>query len=416
MNEWKWFAPPEFGNEYLQFIRTWYSSVVRRFPVSRIVFCLEAPRLAPGRGRVSILTPLQGITQMARVRSTVRFSCSLALLTGVGWLAVQDWSAVQNSPAEGMAISQPPEASILNIDWTFDTEACAFRLQGGDGHYGSRLVYWERQELAPRQVSAGQSPILRTAISPNGSFLLAHDEAGAIWRIDPRTGAVDTLAQFPPRTPLTTIAISPDCQLVALGIEQYVLLCDAQTGQELRKIELSESAAAVCDLAFSSDAARLALGCTDGSVRIWSLPSGEFEPPLNDHLGPIAKVRFLEGLPQLLSLGGDDDSLRLWDLESGAVLWRTETGHRRPQALAVSADGEMVATGGQDTQVVLWDLPGRQRLRTLSGHNFPVVALRFGTDDALLLSAAMDGTIAVWEEGRFLSRMVNVGKMHLARD
>lgn len=53
----------------------------------------------------------------------------------------------------------------------------------------------------------------------------------------------------------------------------------------------------------------------------------------------------------------------------------------------------MRATGHEDGSVLLWKTSTLRRLRTLAGHEAPIVALAFSPDGAVLASGAGDGTI-----------------------
>ncbi len=66
-------------------------------------------------------------------------------------------------------------------------------------------------------------------------------------------------------------------------------------------------------------------------------------------------------------------------------------GHRRvglspeKMVLAISPDGNTVATGGEDNRIILWDRKGNLK-RILAGHDFPIQEIVFLDDDATLVS------------------------------
>jgi WD40 repeat protein len=108
-----------------------------------------------------------------------------------------------------------------------------------------------------------------------------------------------------------------------------------------------------------------------------------------------------------MASAGYDGTVRLWELAPTAPLasagsldrsLATLEGHGGLIfALALNADGRLLATGGEDTMVRLWDTGSGSLLTTLQGHGGPVFGLALGKDGHLLASGGLDGTIRLWE-------------------
>jgi WD40 repeat protein len=52
--------------------------------------------------------------------------------------------------------------------------------------------------------------------------------------------------------------------------------------------------------------------------------------------------------------GSDDKTLRIWDLETGVVLKKMEGHSSAVQALAVSRDGQIIASGDNGGEIIAW--------------------------------------------------------------
>jgi WD40 repeat protein len=84
---------------------------------------------------------------------------------------------------------------------------------------------------------------------------------------------------------------------------------------------------------------------------------------------------------------------------------RTLTGHQgKITALALSPDGELIASGSTDKTIKLWSLDGEllytwpgKSFRFLQGHQDRITALRFSPSSEILVSSSADGTIKQWD-------------------
>ena len=76
------------------------------------------------------------------------------------------------------------------------------------------------------------------------------------------------------------------------------------------------------------------------------------------------------------------DTLGPWPV----VRWSIETGHGTLRTVAVSRDGQQVASGGGDGVVRLWSVNDGSAIRELSGHACPVFSTAFHPDGIHLLS------------------------------
>jgi len=67
--------------------------------------------------------------------------------------------------------------------------------------------------------------------------------------------------------------------------------------------------------------------------------------------------------------------------------------------VAISPDGQLLASGGYDKTIRLWNLCTGEEILTLLGHSQPVRSVAFSPDGNLLASASDDGTIRLWKLG-----------------
>jgi serine/threonine protein kinase len=97
---------------------------------------------------------------------------------------------------------------------------------------------------------------------------------------------------------------------------------------------------------------------------------------------------------QLLASGSYDRTIKLWSLRTGEVL-HTLIGHtNRVSCLAISPDGQILASGSYDRTIKLWALPTGELLHTLTGHLERIRSVAFSPNSHILISSALQ--LKVW--------------------
>jgi len=102
---------------------------------------------------------------------------------------------------------------------------------------------------------------------------------------------------------------------------------------------------------------------------------------------------------QILASGGMDGRIRLWDPATGEPMGEPLSGHKKGVfGLEFAPDGGMLASAGWDGTVRRWDpATGRPIGESLSAHEGTANDLAFSPDGNLLASAGYDGTIRWWD-------------------
>jgi WD40 repeat protein len=99
-----------------------------------------------------------------------------------------------------------------------------------------------------------------------------------------------------------------------------------------------------------------------------------------------------------IATSSNDKSVKIWDASTGQEVYEIMTD--APQNdVAYSPDGRYLAAGGANGSTIIWDVsvPDPVELYKLSGHSSFVAYIAFSTDSDYLASASFDGTTKVWD-------------------
>ena len=98
---------------------------------------------------------------------------------------------------------------------------------------------------------------------------------------------------------------------------------------------------------------------------------------------------------QVLASASGDKTIKLWDARTGQEL-RTLRDTNWVTSVAFAADGQVLASASWDT-VKLWDARTGKVVRTLRGHTADVTSVAFAADGKVLASASRDKTVKLWD-------------------
>jgi len=103
---------------------------------------------------------------------------------------------------------------------------------------------------------------------------------------------------------------------------------------------------------------------------------------------------------QLLASGSNDNTIKVWQLGTGKLLrhlGRWSSGHSSMvHSVAFSPREQLIASGSWDNTIKLWHLHTGREISTLIGHANWVNSVAFSPDGQLLASGSADCTIKLW--------------------
>lgn len=186
---------------------------------------------------------------------------------------------------------------------------------------------------------------------------------------------------------ITSMAFSSDLYLLALGTYKLVRIISAVTGKSERTFEVPDITELVT---FSPDSKAIAAS-TRGSIRIWSVATGEIHHIFPSN-GLFAKAMAFSADANLLA-AGSYKNVRIWstatnELQKNAKL----TGYvGRPTSAALSSDLRLLASSSAN-RIQIRSADTGEALQTLEDNNMVARSMTFSPDSTLLAWTSFNHT------------------------
>lgn len=165
-----------------------------------------------------------------------------------------------------------------------------------------------------------------------------------------------------------------------------------------KKLELSSNTSAVTSVRFVPNTQKVISSHADDAVLVWNTETGALlqtiKPITN---GVYALAISADGA--LMATGGDDGSVKIWNVATGS-LQQSITAHTgRVLDLHFNSGGTLLASAGSDHMVKLWNPLNGQIQSVLSGHTDSVFAVRIHPNGTMVASGGKDNTVRLWNIG-----------------
>ena len=319
---------------------------------------------------------------------------------------VREWiraGAKNDSPAEASEIRtpvylQPPVITALR----FSPDGADIAVSGN----GEVLIHGVDGRAPLRRLMGTAERILSLAYSADGKLLIAGGgtpaQFGEIQIWDAKNGKLLRSMRATSDT-VFGASLSPDASKIAVGCtDNSVRVFETASGKELYKINNHENW--VLATVFGTDSKRLVSVSGDRAAKLIDAASGAFLENVNLLRGELAAIArhpkkdivviggaerhpyiYLLDRPRNMKIADDTTLVRKLERQDGAIA-----------ALDWSPDGTRIAVAGAAPSVNVYDPDTGDKKASCTGHDAGIYAVAFSPDSTKLATGGFDGKVRIY--------------------
>ncbi len=255
------------------------------------------------------------------------------------------------------------------------------------------IKVWDSKNGKLLQTFTGHRYAVRALeITPDQQTLISGSSDQTIRFWDLKTGRNVTTLQV--SQPIQDLRLSPDGKFLisitanaSYDLEGTLNLWDVQTRRRIRSFPIALNSPIV--LSGDSQILATSMKLNDPEIQLWNTRSGTRKITLKNHRG---KVRSLAVSPdgQFLASSSEDQTVKLWNLKTGQII-RTITNVGNINQLSFSPNGRILAMeNSETTQFWNWRLP--QQISTIPAKEF----LGWAPDQQTMVGIMDRNRIGIW--------------------
>lgn len=183
--------------------------------------------------------------------------------------------------------------------------------------------------------------------------------------------------------------------LYTLGTDEQLYAWDL-LDETQRSEGIQGSSNIVGPVAQSGDLKRLAVGSIDGRLLVFTLDPLKEVARTDAHFFPVQDVLFSPDGNTVITLG-QEGNIRLWKFDTLELIHTLGQFQPPPQAMALSADGSLLAASFKDS-ITVWQLDNEYLpLREFSIPEFSAGTVEFSPDQTMLITTGDGELVNIWD-------------------
>nr|XP_034332540.1 WD repeat-containing protein 3 [Crassostrea gigas] len=180
----------------------------------------------------------------------------------------------------------------------------------------------------------------------------------------------------------------------AVGACENVLVWDLRTGE--KHLELQGEKGEVTQIAKSPDKRHVAVGYSDGLVKVFDLHGGEVKVNFSGHKSAVTALSYDHQGLRLVS-GAKDTDVIVWDIVNESGLFRLKGHKGQITQVVFLKDKNVIVSSSKDTFIKFWDLDTQHCFKTLVGHRSEIYDFVIVRNGQRLITGSADSELRVWD-------------------
>ena len=254
------------------------------------------------------------------------------------------------------------------------------------------IKLWTRDGALIKILSGHEKSVVSVSFSSDNTIVSASkDGTIKLWQLD-GTLVTNIPVQIQGNL-ITTAAISPNKEFIAVGSEEGIIELRSRNGTFIKT--LSDHQSLITKITFSPDGKTIATAAQDGTIKLWEF-NGTLIQTIKGHRGEINTVSFSPNSNMIIS-GGFDQTIKLWQLDgTDGTLIDSFIGHSDSViSVNFNSNGKEIASVDKDGTIKLWRL-NESSVTKLTKHQGRITDIRFSPNGNTIVSAGKDA-VKVWK-------------------
>jgi len=279
----------------------------------------------------------------------------------------------------------PDIGTAIDLDF-FDLETLVIAAQN--------RIYLNRTNTEDLDDFAStESSILACTVSRNGNVLATGNEDGSVdvWQRDG-----EKIAHFKGHLhAVETLAIDEKGKFVVSGSrDRTAKLWSIETGEEIRTFP--EAEAPIASVVFHRNSNLLVIGDRAGNIGVWCLDTGEFVRNLKEDTEAIVNLALCkEG--RILISSHWNRVVNVWNVEVGCLLYQVDRILLPASSVAIFSNLRNFVVGGYDGSLRTFDLNSGELWQQLGDRSQGIEAIAVSPNGETVASCSQQGTIEIWQ-------------------
>jgi len=283
------------------------------------------------------------------------------------------------------------KASLLHDD---DVNSVALSPDGkviAVGANNSTIYLWDRYSEKITKVLTEHTRMVNDVLfSSDGTTLYLASMDGTVRKWDVHSDNEESRVVYEFDNIVSDIAISTDDTMLAMGSKNRAVVWDLNNNLIMQDFKALKGS--VFGVEFSPDTNLLSIA--HGSrVDIWNLALQQVLHVLSDHFGQINSVSFSSD-SKLLVTTGNDEKVILWNVKQGTKIQTFEGHSSYVRNAGFSTDNSSIYSVAWDNTIRVWDINNQDDVKLAGGsHIDDVNAVAISPDGNIIASASVDKSI-----------------------